>query len=93
MEFEVEDKCKLREHLKKELEKNPFLTEDDIYGILKKQMSADLDGEMDEFVNADDYYEPYFEEFVSEGCYGAREKWESWGLEIMGFEGTGEMEY
>ncbi len=89
----VGDKDKLHSHLSVELKSNPFLAADDIYGILVKQVEADLDKDMDEYCNADDYYEPYLEEFVGEGTYESEKKWKSWGLEIVEFTGTGDIDF
>ena len=72
---------------------NPFLTEDDIYGILMKQIEDGLDKDMQDFCDADDYYEPYFEEFAGDGTYESEKKWKPWGLEIVSFEGDGEVDF
>ncbi len=82
MTFIIEDQEKLYSHLFAELKANPFLSADDIYSILVKQMEADLDNDMVEYCNADDYYEPYWEDFVGKGTYDSEEKWKSWGLEL-----------
>ena len=87
------DKEKLHSHLSLELKSNPFLSADDIYSILVTQIEADLDNDMDEYCNADDYYEPYFEEFVGEGTYESEAKWKSWGLEIIEFTGSGDVDF
>ncbi|MCR5603800.1 MAG: hypothetical protein K6G27_08880 [Lachnospiraceae bacterium] len=91
--FIVEDKEKLHSHLASELKSNPFLSADDIYGILMKQIEDDLDNDMDEYCNADDYYEPYWEEFVGEGTYESENKWRSWGLEPVEFTGSGDIDF
>ena len=89
----VRDIEKLHNHLSLELKRNPFLSEDDIYSILVKQIEADLDNDMEEYCNADDYYEPYMEEFVGEGTYESQLKWESWGLELVEFAGSGDIDF
>lgn len=91
--FIVGDIEKLHSHLSAQLKANPFLTEDNIYSILAKQIEADLDNDMIEYCNADDYYEPYWEDFVSEGTYESEDKWKSWGLEIVEFTGTGDIDF
>ena len=91
--FAVGDKQKLHSHLKSELKVNPFLSEDDIYGILLKQIEDDLDRDMQEYCDADDYSEPYWEEFVAEGTYESEAKWKSWGLEIVEFSGSGDIDF
>ena len=91
--FTVGDREKLHSHLSKELRSNPFLSEDDIYGILSEEIQTDLDNDMEEYCNADDYYEPYLEEFVGEGTFDSEKKWKSWGLEIVEFTGSGDVDY
>ena len=91
--FSVLDKKKLHSHLSSELKTNPFLSADDIYGILMRQIEDDLDKDMVEYCDADDYYEPYWEEFVGEGTYESEAKWKSWGLEIIEFSGSGDIDY
>ena len=48
---------------------------------------------MQEYCDADDYYEPYLDEFVSEGTYDSEREWKSWGLEILEFTGSGDIDY
>lgn len=91
--FVVNDKKELYTHLASELKKNPFLSDDDIYGILVKQIEDDLDNDMREYCDADDYYEPYWEEFVGEGTCESEAKWRSWGLEIVEFTGSGDIDF
>lgn len=91
--FVIGDKKKLHSHLSSELKANPFLSADDIYGILLKQIEGDLDNEMREYCDADDYYEPYWEEFIGEGTYESEAKWKSWGLEIVEFTGSGDIDF
>lgn len=75
------------------LRKTRFLSEDDIYGILLEQIEEDLDSDMREYCDADDYYEPFWEEFVGEGTYESEAKWKSWGLEIVEFTGSGDIDF
>ncbi|MDO4803487.1 MAG: hypothetical protein Q4A32_01540 [Lachnospiraceae bacterium] len=89
----VEDKQKLHNHLASELKANPFLSEDDIYGILAKEIEDGLDEDMQEYCDADDYYEPVWEDFAGEGTYESEERWKSWGLEIVEFTGSGDIDY
>lgn len=89
----VQDIEKLHSHLSSELKANPFLSADDICSILVKQIEADLDNDMDEYCNADDYYEPFWEEFVGEGTYESEMKWRSWGLEVAEFTGSGDIDF
>ena len=91
--FIIRDIEKLHSYLSSELVSNPFLSADDIYSILVKQVENDLDHDMEEYCNADDYYEPYLEEFVGEGTYESEAKWESWGLEILEFTGSGDIDF
>ena len=91
--FTIGDKEKLHSHLSAELKSNQFLSKEDIYGILLKQIEDDLDRDMVEYCDADDYYEPYWEEFVGEGTYESESKWKSWGLEIIEFSGSGDVDF
>lgn len=91
--FTVQNRELLHSHLSSVLETNPFLSADDIYGIMMKQIETDLDHDMEEYCNADDYYEPYWEEFVSQGTYESEAKWKSWGLEIVEFTGSGDIDF
>lgn len=91
--FVVQDIEKLHTHLASELKSNPFLSADDIYSILVQQIESDMDNDMDEYCNADDYYEPYWEEFVGEGTYDSEARWKSWGLDIIEFTGSGDIDY
>ena len=91
--FTVRDKERLHSHLSSELRSNPFLSADDIYSILVRQIEADLDNDMEEYCNADDYYEPFWEEFVGEGTYESEASWKSLGLEIVEFTGSGDIDY
>ena len=40
-----------------------------------------------------DYYEPFWEEFVGEGTYESEMKWRSWGLEVAEFTGSGDIDF
>ena len=91
--FTIGDKKKLHNHLSSELKANPFLSADDLYGILMRQIEDDLDKDMREYCDADDYYEPYWEEFVGEGTYESEAKWQSWGIEIVEFTGSGDIDF
>lgn len=91
--FSVRDKEQLRSHLSAELKANPFLSAEDIYSILARQIETDLDSDMMEYCDADDYYEPYWEEFVGEGTYESEAKWKSWGLDIIEFTGSGDIDF
>ena len=43
-------------------------------------MEADLDNDMAEYCNADDDYEPYWEESVGDGTYDSEKKMEVVGI-------------
>ncbi|MBR1470976.1 MAG: hypothetical protein IJ600_04965 [Lachnospiraceae bacterium] len=91
--FSIRDVSMLRKHLKTELNQNPFLSSDEIRGILFKQIGEDLDRDLEEYCNADDYYEPYLEEFTGDGTYESEKKWKSWGLEIESINGSGDIDF
>ena len=46
-----------------------------------------------EYCDADDYYEPNWEAFVGEGAYESETKWNSWGLDIIEFTGSGDIDF
>ena len=89
----VQDKEMLHSHLSMELKTNPFLSADDIYRIIADEVRSNLDNDMEEYCNADDYYEPYFDEFIGEGTCDSENEWESWGLEIVEFTGSGDVDF
>ena len=91
--FTVRDAKKLHDYLSSMLESNPFMSAKEIYDFLGNQIEADLDNDMQEYCDADDYYEPYLDEFVSEGTYDSEREWKSWGLEILEFTGSGDIDY
>ena len=91
--FRVEDAEMLHDHLAAKLKSNPFLSADDIYDILETEIEAGLDTDMEDYCNEDDYYEPYLDDFVSEGTYDSEEDWKSWGLEIIEFTGSGNIDF
>ena len=91
--FSVLDKDELHKHLSAQLKANPFLTTDEILLILEEEINADLDNDFEEYCDADDYYQPVFEDFVSEGTYESEDKWKSWGLEILEFTGSGDIDF
>ena len=91
--FTVQDKEQLHDHLFPELKDNPFLSKDDIYQILEKQMGTCLDKDLYAYCSADDYYEPYLDDFVGEGTYRSEKEWKSWGLEIDEFTGSGDIDF
>ena len=71
--FAVQDIESMRSRFSAELTANSFLSEDDLYRILKKQIEDDLDRDMEDFCNADDNYAPIFEKCVGEGTYDSYE--------------------
>ena len=93
LDFAVEDKEALRDHLSHELKSNPFLSDLAIYWIIASQIEADLDDDMEAYCNASHYREPYWEEFVGRGTRKSTARWKSWGLDILDITGSGEMCY
>ena len=91
--FTVRDAEKLHDHLSSMLKSNPFLSADEIYDFLSSQIEGGLDNDMQEYCDADDYYEPYWDEFVGNGTYDSEKEWKSWGLEILEFTGSGDIDY
>ena len=84
----VSDSAKLKTVLGPVLKKNPFISSDRIYSEIKKILAGTLESSMSEFVNADDYYEPYMEDY---DCGPALEKlYAETGLEVTGYSCNGE---
>ncbi|MBQ9307713.1 MAG: hypothetical protein IJ229_07300, partial [Clostridia bacterium] len=54
--FQVQDAQLLHNHLSVELRANPFLSDEDIFDILEKEICASLDRDLDEYCDSDDYY-------------------------------------
>ena len=67
-ELSVEDHDRIKEELSVMLERNPFLTEDDIYQYFLKQFGIHIDEEFEDFCTGDDYYPPSVEDFEFEHC-------------------------
>ena len=89
----MQDAQLLHNHLSVELRANPFLSDEDIFDILEKEICASLDRDLDEYCDSDDYYEPYLDDFVGEGTYDSEEAWKSWGLELIDFSGSGDIDW
>ena len=84
----VSDSAKLKTFLGPVLKKNPFISSDRIYSEIKKILAGTLESSMAEFVNEDDYYEPYMEDY---DCGYALEKLcAETGLEVNGYSCDGE---
>lgn len=90
IDFAVSDADKARKVVSKELELNPFLTDEAIYELFAKKLDDLLERELYDYVTGDDYYQPYMEDF-SVNCRPAVEKFcKESGLELMDFQCDGE---
>lgn len=77
--FSVRDAEKLHDHLSSELKSNPFLSPDEILRILSRQIEQNLDDDLEDYCSADDYYEPFLDDFVNEGTYESEKNGSSLG--------------
>jgi len=74
--------------IQKRLDKNPYLTEEQIDEFFAERLAGILDREFREYVTEDDYYEPVVEDFEAETY--AKEWAEKNGFEMISFEGDGD---
>ena len=87
-EFQVEDASVLKERFHKDLQENSFLTAEEIGDHLKTDLSEMLDDDVDEFVNADDYYEPWMEDYDCEVILSVFA--EKYGLKLIDYSCDGD---
>ena len=79
---------KLDEPLRLELEKNPFLSKDEIQQYYVDALCEYLDREFEEYCTCDDYYQPVVEDFEVE--YYAKEWCKKNGFELVACDGDGD---
>jgi len=78
---------KNNKELQKKLEKNPFVSEDEIYKMFDKALSDHMDMEFKEYCTCDDYYQPVVEDFELEYC--VKDWCKKNGFEVVSCEGDG----
>lgn len=80
-EFQTDNPDIMKERFAAKLQENPFLTASEISDDLKSVLSEMLDDDVDEFVNADDYYEPWMEDY---DCQDVLEKFaRQYGMKLL----------
>ena len=86
VEVEVADEGKLQRAFAADLERAPFIPEREVRSTLQELLQSELQGDFDEYVNAEHYYEPYvydcaenFQHVVDGFC-------DMYGLKSGGFE-------
>ena len=73
--------------LRKMLDRNPFLTSEEIEKYFTESLREYLDDEFEDYCTSDEYYEPCVEDF---GCEYYIEDWcKNHGFEMVSFEGDG----
>ena len=91
-ELEIElkplDNIKQDEELSKLIDKNPFMSLEEIQDIKKKKLINYLDDELDRYVCSDDYYEPVIEDFDVD--YYIEEWCKKYGFKLLNSEGEGQ---
>lgn len=74
--------------LKEKLDKNPFLTDEDIYDFFDEKLQQELDLDFEQYVTAEKYYEPVAEDYGFE--YFLEKVCKQYGLEVLCWEGDGD---
>lgn len=88
VEVEVASEDKLQRVFAPDLERAPFIPEREVRSTLQKLLQCELQGDFDEYVNADRYYEPYVDDYVMNFRYVLDEFCDTYGLKLVGFEST-----
>lgn len=86
--FRIADAERARNMLSKELDRNPFMTADAIFGIVWDKLSSFLDDSFGDYCSSDDYYPPCVEDFQCEDY--AADFCDGNGLEVVKCEYEGE---
>ncbi len=85
LEFQVDNMKSAKMAIEKELKTNPFLSDEAIYTLFSKKLDELIDREMQDYIDADDYYEPVMEDF-GDNCESAVEDFfAECGLELVSF--------
>jgi len=84
------EKLSKDKELAKLLEKNPFMTKDDICKLFEKRLGKYLDSEFEDYCTCDDYYPPVVEDFDDNLEYDVTAWCEKNGFEFLSSEGGGD---
>ncbi len=82
--YQVVDANKVKNYLKKELEENPFFSNERIEHIFNEIIINIADQEFDEYIHCDDYYEPCIDDLAGEFSDRLNCALEKYGIEIYG---------
>ena len=86
VEVEVTDASKLQRVFSRDLERDPFISEQKVRFILQELLQGELQGDFDEYVNAERYYEPYVDDYAGNFRYVLDDFCDAHGLRPVGFE-------
>ncbi len=82
--FSVCDRDKVEKEMEKEIRNNPFIKAEDILEKYRSELQRSVNSDFENYVTADDYYEPNIDDYDSESGDGAIEKYlESHGMEFL----------
>ena len=87
--FEVTKPEAFKKLIEKALAKNPFISEDAIFELLSKSLDSTLQRDMEEYIEAETYYEPYMEDYDSNAEYVLKDFCKKYGLKMTYFECDG----
>ena len=87
--IKIVDPQKVGNELKKKLEKNPFMTSDEIFGHYQSILYDLLDSEFEEYCTADDYYPPVVEDFDVNYNHIIEGFCSKYGMELIASEYSG----
>ena len=87
-DYNVGDSEKLKKALGDILKKNPFVTSEVVGKELEKELKKRLEVNLESYVDEDDYYEPWMEDY---DCADVLEKFaDDYGLELEWYECSGD---
>ena len=89
MSFVVEESELFKELIKRDFTDNPFLSVEAIYDIVSDRLNELLQNDMEEYAEAETYYEPYMEDYQSNGEPVVKEFCDNYGLKLLSFECDG----
>ena len=89
IDLEVAKPESFKELIEKALAKNLFLSEDAIFELLSKSLDSTLQRDMEDYIEAETYYEPYMEDYGSNAEYVLKDFCKKYGLKMVYFECDG----
>ena len=84
--YQVTDIDKVKQHIKKQLEENPFFSNKRIECIFNEVIKDIADEEFTHYIHSDDYYEPCIDDLAGEFADRINYELEKYGIEIYGEE-------